>query len=161
MTYFSDSCTIYKCFSYFANILAYSSYLSICDFLFTFGVIWEYTLNFYTFKFVEVCFWPRICSVLVNTLCIYCFHYCSVAKSRLTLCNPMDCSMSCFPVLCYLPELAQTHVHWINDAIQPPHPVAPFLLCSIFPRIRIFSNELVLYNRWTKYWNTYFMYTCR
>ena len=35
--------------------------------------------------------------------------------------------MSDFPVLCYLPEFAQTHIHWIGDAIQPSHPLlSPF-----------------------------------
>ena len=38
------------------------------------------------------------------------------------LCNPMDCSTSEFPVLHQLPELAQTHVHWVDDAIQPSCP---------------------------------------
>ena len=70
-----------------------------------------------------------MCSILVNTLCICCFHCFSVAKSCVTLCNPMDCSMSMFPVLCYFPELAQTHVHWVDDAFQPSHPVAPFSSC--------------------------------
>ena len=37
---------------------------------------------------------------------------CLVTKLCLTLCNPMDCSMPVFPVLHYLPEFAQTHVHW-------------------------------------------------
>ena len=45
----------------------------------------------------------------------------SVAQLCLALCNPMDCSMSCFPVHHQLPELAQTHVHQISDAILPPH----------------------------------------
>ena len=36
---------------------------------------------------------------------------CLVAKLYPTLCNPMDCRMPGFPVLCYLPEFAQTHVH--------------------------------------------------
>ena len=36
---------------------------------------------------------------------------CSTAKSRPTLCNPMDCSMPGFPVLHYLPEFAQTQAH--------------------------------------------------
>ena len=36
---------------------------------------------------------------------------CSIAKSCVTLCNPMDCSMLSFPVLHYLPEFVQTHVH--------------------------------------------------
>ena len=44
---------------------------------------------------------------------------CSVTKSCPTLCDPMDCSTSGFPVLLHLPEFAQTHVHWVGDAIQP------------------------------------------
>ena len=50
---------------------------------------------------------------------------CSVAKLYHTLCNPMNCSMSGFPVLHYLPEFAQTHVHRVCDAIQPSHPLSP------------------------------------
>ena len=41
----------------------------------------------------------------------------SVAQSRLTLCNPMDCSTPGFPVHHQLPEFAQTHVHQVGDAI--------------------------------------------
>ena len=43
---------------------------------------------------------------------------CSVIKSCPTLCDPMNCSMPGFPVLHYLTEYAQTHVHWISDAIS-------------------------------------------
>ena len=50
---------------------------------------------------------------------------CLVAKSCLTLCDPMNCSMPSFPVLHYLPEFAQTHVHWVGDAIQPSHLLSP------------------------------------
>ena len=46
---------------------------------------------------------------------------CSVAQLSPTLCNPMDCSMPGYPVLYHLPELAQTHFHWVGDAIQPSH----------------------------------------
>ena len=38
-------------------------------------------------------------------------------------CDPMDSSIPGFPVLHYLPEFAQTHVHWVSDAIQPSHPL--------------------------------------
>ena len=48
---------------------------------------------------------------------------CSVAKSCLTLYNPMDCSMPGFPVLHSLLEFAQTHVHWVSDAMQPSDPL--------------------------------------
>ena len=78
----------------------------------------------------------------------------SVAQSCLTLCDPMDCSTSGFPVHHQLLELAQTHVHWVSDVIQPSHPVIPFLfLLSIFPSSRVFSNESVLHIKWPKYWS--------
>ena len=46
---------------------------------------------------------------------------CSVAKS---LYDPMDCSTPGSPVLHYLPEFVQIHVHWVGDAIQPSHPLS-------------------------------------
>ena len=46
-----------------------------------------------------------------------------VTQSYPTLCNPMDCSMPGFPVHHQLLKLAQTHVHWVGDAIQPSHPL--------------------------------------
>ena len=49
---------------------------------------------------------------------------CSVTQLCLTICNPMDCSTPGFLVLCHLPELAQTQVHWVGDAIQPSHPLS-------------------------------------
>ena len=73
-------------------------------------------------------------------------------QSCLTLCLPMDCSKPRFPVHHQLPEVAQTHVHWVGDAIQPSHPLSHLLLLpSIFPSIGVFSNELVLHIRWSKY----------
>ena len=63
----------------------------------------------------------------------------------------MDCSMPGFPVHHQLPELAQTHVHPVGDAIQPSPPL--LLPPSVFPSIRVFSNELVLRIRWPKYWS--------
>ena len=48
----------------------------------------------------------------------------SVTQSCPTLCNPMDCSTPGFPVHQF-PELAQTHIHWVSDAIQPSHPLSP------------------------------------
>ena len=50
---------------------------------------------------------------------------CSVAQSCPTLCDPMDYSMSGFPVHHQLPELAQTHVHWVDDANKASHPLSP------------------------------------
>ena len=48
-----------------------------------------------------------------------------VAKSCPTFYDPMDCSMPGFPVLHYLPEFDQTHVHWVGDVILPSHPLSP------------------------------------
>ena len=53
-----------------------------------------------------------------------CFQFSSVAQSCLTLCNPMDCSTPGFPVHHQPPELTQTHVHQVGDAIQPSHPLS-------------------------------------
>ena len=67
----------------------------------------------------------------------------------------MDCSAQGFPVHHQLPELAQTYVHWVSDAIQPSHPLSSFflLLPLIFPSIRVFSIQSVLHIRWPKYWS--------
>ena len=61
---------------------------------------------------------------------------------------PLDCSMPGSPALHHLPELAQTHLHWVGDAISPS--VVPLLLPSIFPSIGVLSNELALHLRWPK-----------
>ena len=50
-------------------------------------------------------------------------QFSTVAQSCLTLCNPMDCSMPVLPVHHQLPEFTQTHVLWVGDTIQPPHPI--------------------------------------
>ena len=71
-----------------------------------------------------------------------------------TLCDPMNCSTPGLPVHHQLPELTQTHVHRVDDAIKPSHPLSPLLLLpSIFPSIRVFSNESVLLIGWPKYWS--------
>ena len=59
-----------------------------------------------------------------------------------------------FPVHHQLPELAQTHVHGVSDAIQPSHPLlSPLLLPSVFPSIKVSSNKSVLRIQWPKYWS--------
>jgi len=71
-----------------------------------------------------------------------------------SVCDPTDCSMPGFPVHHQLPELAQTHVHRVSDAIQPSHPLlSPSPPAFIFPSIRVFSSESVFCIRWPKYWS--------
>ena len=76
----------------------------------------------------------------------------------MTLCDPMDCGTPGFLVHHQLPEPIQTHVLHVGDAIQPSHPLSSpspplLLLPSIFPSIRVFSNESALRIRWPKYWS--------
>ena len=78
----------------------------------------------------------------------------SVTQWCLTLCDSIDCSTPGFPVHHQLPELAQTHVFRVGDAIQPSHPLlSPSLPPSIFPSIRVFSSESALLSRWAKHWS--------
>ena len=79
---------------------------------------------------------------------------CLVAQLCPTLCGPMNYNTPGFHVLHYLLEFAQTHVHWGDDAIQPPYlflpPSPPALNLS---SIRVFSNELAPCIKWPKYWS--------
>ena len=53
-----------------------------------------------------------------------CPQFSSVAQSWPTICNPIDCSRPGLPVHCQLPEFTPTHVHWVDDTIQPTHPLS-------------------------------------
>ena len=66
--------------------------------------------------------WAKTTHIPINKTKLHQFS--SVPKSCSTLCNPMDCSKSGFPVHHQLPVLAQTHVRWVSDAIQPSHPLS-------------------------------------
>ena len=79
-------------------------------------------------------------------------YCCSVAKSCPTLCDPMDCSQPGFPVLHYLPEFIQTHMLWVDDAIQPSHPLSfPSSPALNLSQHQGFSNESALHIRWPRY----------
>ena len=82
-----------------------------------------------------------LCSWRMKKAVWGCCCCCSVAKLCPTLCDPMDCSTPGFPVLHHLLEIAQTHVHWVSDAIQTSHPLSSSSPYSNFPSIRVFSNE--------------------
>ena len=89
-----------------------------------------------------------------SLLKVYWHQFSSVAQLCLTLWDPMDCSTPGFPVQNQLPELAQIHVHWVSDAIQPSHPVlSPSPPALNLSQIKVFSNESTLCIRWPKYWN--------
>ena len=63
------------------------------------------------------------------------------------LSHPMDCSTPFFPVLHHLPKIAQTHVHWAADAIQPSHPLLPPSLpaLSLSQHQGLFQRDSSLY----------------
>ena len=88
------------------------------------------------------------------TRLVPCSGCCSVAQSCPTLCDPMDCGTWGFPVLHHLPEFAQTHVHWVGNAILPSH-----LLLSPSPPAFSLSQHRGLFQwvgssiRWPKYWS--------
>ena len=65
----------------------------------------------------------------------------------------MDCSTPGFPVHHQLPELAQTHVHWVSDAIQASHSLSSSPASSLPQQWGLFCNESVLCIRWPEYWN--------
>ena len=77
------------------------------------------------------------------------FGFTTVTQSFLTLCDPMNHSTPGLAVHHQFPESTQTHVHWVSDAILFCHRLLP----SIFPSIRVFSNESALRIRWPKYWS--------
>ena len=84
-------------------------------------------------------------------LCVYAVVVQSLSHVRL-FCDPMDYSTAGFPVHHQLPEPTQTHVNCFGDVIQQSQPLLSIsLLPSIFPSIRVISNELILHVRWPKY----------
>ena len=83
----------------------------------------------------------------------YSVQFSSVAQSCLTLCDPMNCSTPGLLVHHHLLEFTQTHVHRVDDAIQPSHPLSSPSPPQIPLSIRVFSNESTLHMRWPKYWS--------
>ena len=81
-------------------------------------------------------------------------QFSSVAQSCPALCNPMNRSTPGLPVHHSLLEFTQTHVHWVGDAIQPPHPLSsPSPPALNLSQHQGFSNESVIRIRWPKHWS--------
>ena len=85
---------------------------------------------------------------------LFSLQFISVAKLCLTLCDLMDCSTPGFPVHHQLPELAQTHVHRVGDAVQPSHSQSsPFPPAFNLSQHQGLSQGVSLPIRWPKYWS--------
>ena len=104
-------------------LLAYRNIIGFCMFIFHF-------VTFLSLEFLEdfiFCLFFRFlgifCVKRVFFFFLTCCCCCSVAQLCLTLCDPMDCSISGLPVPHYLLEFAQVRVHSISDAVQPSHPL--------------------------------------
>ena len=99
--------------------------------------------------YVCVCLWREswFCLVLHTSVS-------SVPWSCLTLCEPMDWTIPRLPVHHQLPEFTQTHVHWVDDAIQPSHPLSspspPTFNLSQHPGLFKWARSCI---RWPKYWS--------
>ena len=106
---------------------------------------------------VKICETFRAGTVATHHVWLFKFQFIqfsSVTQSCPTLFYPMDRSTPGFPVHHQLLEFTQTPVHQVGDAIQPSHPLSsPSPPPSIFPSIRVFSNESGLRIRWPKYWS--------
>ena len=85
--------------------------------------IYMYTCHIYIYTHLHRCVCLCVCSTSTYKLAFHQFG--SIAQLCPTLCDPIDCSTPGSPVHHQLPEPAQTHVHWVGDAIQPSHPLSP------------------------------------
>ena len=120
--------TKYLSLTYFTKLTSFHVYPCCCKWQ-NIILLWLTNIPVCVFLCVSVCvyniFIHSLLSELVFSFSLDVYYCCSVTQSCLTLCDPMDCSTPGFPVLHYLPEFAQTHVHWVGDAVQPSHLLSP------------------------------------
>ena len=133
-----------------------------CSFVLVLSIQWTdsvmtYTYSFYYFLLIllptEVIEqgWVKFSVLNISSLWS---NYSVQLLSHVKLLWPHGLQHPGFPVHHQLPELAHIHVHWVSDVIQPCNPLSSLLLLpSIFPSIRVFSNESALCIRWPKYWS--------
>ena len=91
-------------------------------------------------KMIVSCMTKYVAKALVKLMMI---QFSSVQSlSHVRLCDPMNSSTPGFPVYHQLQEFTQTHVHQVEDAIQPSHPLSSTSPPALIPpSIRVFSNE--------------------
>ena len=99
-----------------------SLYRRNIDLVFLFKNIFHLYVNFSVLK--KLADSELVKSTLMSSIGCITVRFSSVAQPCLTLCDPMDYSMPGFPVHHQFPEVAQTHIHQVSDAIQPSHPLS-------------------------------------
>ena len=121
-----------------------------------------YGVPMLSFKCQDFCLWGSAlvltpvpaCSSYATELAHQSIQFGLVTQCCPPLCVPMDCSTPGFPVHHQFPELTQTHVHWVGDAIQPSHPLSsPSPPAFNLSQHQVFSSGSVLCIRWPNYWN--------
>jgi len=128
-------CLLLKAYQYyqlfqwtnFGLVDFFISLISVFDF-FLLSIYFMFNLHFFSsswrWKMRALIFKPSLfCNASLYKYKII-FQFSSVTQLYPTLCIPMDCSTPGLPVCHQLPELTQTHVHWVGDAIQPSHPLS-------------------------------------
>ena len=99
-----------------------------------------------------VSFWSILKMLIIKS--VFCFSCSwSVFKPYLTLCDPINCSTPGSSVFHYLPELAQTYVHWVSDAIQPSQPLSPTSPFALNLSQNQGLFQWVGSSWWPKYWS--------
>ena len=88
------------------------------------GILQARILEWVAIPFSRVSSWSKDRTQVSHTAGRFFTIFSSVNQSCPTLCDPLDCSTPGFPVHHQLPELTQTHVYWVGDAIQPSHPLS-------------------------------------
>ena len=104
---------------HYLSILLLMGMKVVCSFwLSKIMLLWKI---FYMSCCIEV--WILLLFMMIR--CIVVYYCCSVTKSCLTICDPMDCSTPGSSVLHYFREFANIHVHWASDGTQPSRPLSP------------------------------------
>ena len=102
---------------------------------------------------IYTCIYTSVCLLYIRFIAVeFSFQYYSVQFSRsvvLTLCDPMDCSTPGLSVHHQLLDIKLMSI----ESVMPSNHLVLLLLPSIFPSIRVFSNESVLRIRWPKHWS--------
>ena len=113
-------------FQVYSKVIQLYVYVCVCVYVCVYIYVYIFQILFHYIGYYKILNIVP-CAILYSStflVIIFCYQFSSVTQSHLTLCDPMDRSTPGFPVHHQLLELAQTHFHGVNDAIQPSHPLS-------------------------------------
>ena len=141
------------CFKIFLKSLIISVDLDILAVINILNSLWFYFLFLFTSRFSQKNILNLTVAINVYIQRLFFSQFNSFPQLCPTLCDPMNHSMPGLPVHLQFPEFTQTHAHWVDDAIQPSHPLSsPSPPTFNLPQHQVFSNESALHIRGPKYW---------